>query len=430
MSLKKKLISGGIATILVRIIGTVIAFFLSVFLARTLGAEGFGIYSFVLSLLVFLSIPIQAGFPNLIVREVAKSLLKNDWLSIKGLVLWVLKLITVYTSLLGGLIGFFYFLDVNWLEKERLSIFLIGFILILLIPVLLLQNALIRGLGRVILGIFPDSVLRPGFTFLIAGIVFFVSKETLAPHTVILSYVLSVFIAVCLSMVFIWKLTPVENRKLTAINMEIDMWKKAAYPLTIVGGLQLMYGYVDIIILGFYHSNKDVGVYRAISQLGMLVVFGLSAINQMLHSYFVKFYLEKKIDQLQKLVTYSYFAIFGIATIPALIFVFCGEFVLNTIFGSEYIAGTVPLIILTIGQFANATFGSVGALLNMTGHEKDAMKGMLYSLGVNLILSFILIPLYGMVGAAIATAISSLVWNAILRHYVKKRLTIESIGFI
>ena len=92
--------------------------------------------------------------------------------------------------------------------------------------------------------------------------------------------------------------------------------------------------------------------------------------------------------------------------------------------------GFIPLVILTLGQLANASFGSVGALLNMTGHEKDAMKGMMYSLGVNFVLAFLLIPIYGMVGAATSTAVSLMVWNMILRYYVKKRLNIESIGFI
>ena len=79
----KKLINSGISSIAIRIVGTGLAFALSVVLARTLGAEGFGIYSFVLSLLIFLSIPIQAGFPNLAVREISKSHQDNDWLQIK-----------------------------------------------------------------------------------------------------------------------------------------------------------------------------------------------------------------------------------------------------------------------------------------------------------------------------------------------------------
>ncbi len=227
-----------------------------------------------------------------------------------------------------------------------------------------------------------------------------------------------------------WKLTPKENRSMSVLKVESNQWKKAAYPLTIVGGLQLMYSYTDILILGLFHENADVGVYRAVGQLGTLVVFGLSAINQMLHPHFSKLYAANELDKLQKIVTYSSLAIFTFAIIPAVVFLFAGEYILRLTFGGDYIVGFIPLAILTMGQLANASFGSVGALLNMTGHEKDAMKGMVYSLGVNFVLAFLLIPTYGMVGAATATAFSLMTWNLILRYYVKKRLNIESIGFI
>jgi O-antigen/teichoic acid export membrane protein len=429
MSLKKELINGAIGSILVRIIGTGIAFILSVFLARTLGSEGFGLYSFVLSFLIFLSIPVQGGFPNLIVRETAKAYLTNDWPSIKGLFLWALKLIVIYITGLGALISLLYVFDVNFLSKERLDVFIVGFILTLFIPVLLIQNSSIRGLGRVVLGVIPDAIIRPGLTLLITGFLFFVLKEKLTPYTVILIYIISTFVALSVSSIAIWMLIPKESRKLS-YAIETGKWRKAIYPLTVVGGLQLMYSYIDIIILGFFYSDEDVGVYRAAVQLAMLVVFGLSVINQMLHPYYAKLYAQNKMDKLQKLVTYSSFIIFGIAAIPSLIFIIAGEFVLSNIFGEEYILGAFPLAILTIGQLANSIFGPVGALLNMTGHEEDSKKGMFYSLSINLLLSFILIPLYGAIGAAVSTAVSVILWNVILRYYVKIRLNIESIGFI
>ena len=84
------------------------------------------------------------------------------------------------------------------------------------------------------------------------------------------------------------------------------------------------------------------------------------------------------------------------------------------------------LCIVAIGQLTNAAFGSVAALLNMTGHEKDTMRGMFIAFVVNVVLNLVLVPEYGMVGAATATAISIFILNAVLRYYVKKRLGIES----
>jgi O-antigen/teichoic acid export membrane protein len=430
MNFKLELIRESIKVLFIKTIGTGLAFILSIVLARTLGADGFGIYSFVLSILIFFSIPLQAGLPNLVVRETAKAHHRNDWLSIKGLLRWIFKLLVIYIMGLFLVLSILYLLDLNWIDKEREEVFFAGILLVPFIPILLIQNATIRGLRRVVIGIIPDSILRPGLALVLISLSLLFYNESFTPVSAMLLYTCSILIAFVISLIIMWKLTPKENRNLTVFHTEMQEWKKAAYPLTIVGGLQLMYSYIDIIILGFFHSNEDVGVYRAVGQLGTLVVFGLTAINQMLHSHFAKLYASNELDNLQKIVTYSSFAIFAVAAIPSIIFIFFGEFVLGTIFGEEFIIGVLPLVILTIGQLANATFGSVGALLNMTGHEKDAMKGMFYSLGVNLLLGFILIPTFGMIGAATATAISLIVWNAILRYYVKKRLNIESIGFI
>jgi len=431
LDLKKQLIRGGAGNILVKIIGTGLAFVLSIVLARTLGSDGFGLYSFVLSLLIFLSIPIQAGFPNLAVREISKFHLKNDWAGIKGILWWILKLIGIYFIGLTILLSIVTIFNIPWLNEEKLEVFLAGFILIPLLPILIIQNASIRGLGKVVIGIIPDSIIRPSLAllFLIIAIYLF-SDITITPFLAMLIYGSSIFIAFIISLILMWKLTPKENRDISVVRIESNKWKKDSYPLTIVGGLQMMYMYTDILILGLFHDNENVGVYRVVGQLGTLVVFGLSAINQMLHPHFSKLYALNELDKLQKIVTYGSLTIFSFAIIPAVIFLFTGEYILKLTFGEDYIIGFIPLAILTIGQLANASFGSVGALLNMTGHEKDAMKGMIYSLSLNFIFALLLIPSYGMIGAATATAISLIAWNIILRYYVKKRLNIESIGFI
>lgn len=430
MSLKKQLVNKGVSSVLVRILGTGAAFALSVFLARSLDANGFGLYSFVLALLVFFTVPLQAGLPNLIVRESAKLIISGDWSSIKGLALWVLKLLLLYSISLCILFGAVSQFDLTILRGERLLLFATGLALIPLLPLLLIQGALIRGLGHVIAGIIPDAILRPILTLFFATVIIYVARDNLTPLAALVAYITAICVSVFASTTILWWLIPKEEKNLEFSTAHQKDWKKAAYPLTVAGGLQLMFSYTDIIILGAFHSNEDVGVYRAASQLSILVAFGLSAINQMLHSHFARLYAQKQMRKLQQLVTYSSIAISGIAAAPALVFLFGGELVLETVFGKEFIDGALPLAILTIGQLANAIFGSVGAILNMTGHERDSMRGMCYSLFANIILSIMLIPEYGLTGAAFSTAVSLLVWNFILRIYVKKRLDIETVGFI
>src|SRR5690606_19523202 len=96
----------------------------------------------------------------------------------------------------------------------------------------------------------------------------------------------------------------------------------------------------------------------------------------------------------------------GIAIIIGGLFCVFGEWILGFLFGNQYEAAYLPLVILTVGQLGNALFGSVGALLNMTGHERDTLSGMFVALLANLLIGVLLIPDLGMVGAAIASACS------------------------
>jgi len=66
----------------------------------------------------------------------------------------------------------------------------------------------------------------------------------------------------------------------------------------------------------------------------------------------------------------------------------------------------------------------------MTGFEKESSKGMAIAIIINIALNLILIPEFGLNGAALSSMLSIFFWNLMLRHYVKTRVGIESSGAI
>ena len=97
-----------------------------------------------------------------------------------------------------------------------------------------------------------------------------------------------------------------------------------------------------------------------------------------------------------------------------------------SIFGPEFLPAAPALAVLAIGQLVNAGSGSVGSLLTMTGHERDAAVGFGLSAVMNVALNVLLIPLWGPLGAAVATASSLIAWNVILSFAVYRRLRIDA----
>jgi O-antigen/teichoic acid export membrane protein len=86
-------------------------------------------------------------------------------------------------------------------------------------------------------------------------------------------------------------------------------------------------------------------------------------------------------------------------------------------------------MILLVGQFVNSAAGSVGSLLNMTGHERETARGIAVSAVINLLLNFILVPFWGIIGAAVGTAAGLVTSNVLLWWAVRKRLGINSLAF-
>ena len=96
------------------------------------------------------------------------------------------------------------------------------------------------------------------------------------------------------------------------------------------------------------------------------------------------------------------------------------------LFGPEFTRGYWALAILTVGQLVNASVGSVGFLMSMTGHQREAARVFAGAAVLNVVLNASLIPLWGINGAAIATATTTIIWNVALALYVWRRLGVRA----
>lgn len=90
------------------------------------------------------------------------------------------------------------------------------------------------------------------------------------------------------------------------------------------------------------------------------------------------------------------------------------------LFGNEFLVGEVALIILSFGQFINAATGPVGNLLMMTGKQDVNRNIVIATTVITVILNAVLIPIYGIIGAAIVNVIGTILFNVIPYFLVKR----------
>ena len=185
----------------------------------------------------------------------------------------------------------------------------------------------------------------------------------------------------------------------------------------------------DILMLGVFRDEADVGIYKVVVSGAVLALFGLQIVNQVIGPQIATYFARGDLGQLQRIATIGS-VISTCATFPVvIIFVFWGDLVLELIFGEGYVAGYIPLAILAVGQMLNAMFGSVGMLMNMTGHERHSARWLMISTLANVLLNILLIPKFGLVGAAIATSISIFIWNCAFWRMAISKLGVDGSFF-
>jgi O-antigen/teichoic acid export membrane protein len=158
-------------------------------------------------------------------------------------------------------------------------------------------------------------------------------------------------------------------------------------------------------MLGHFVSPKEVGIYSVAFKVSAFVLIGLEILLPIVAPLFSQFRethdhqsMERLFGTTTKWLCYSALMIF------VCIAIFRVE--LLHVFGKGFTAGSTVLLILAVGQLANAATGPTGALLTMTGKQKWELANAVVLVAFNFLLNLLLIPRMGVTGAAIATAVS------------------------
>ena len=177
---------------------------------------------------------------------------------------------------------------------------------------------------------------------------------------------------------------------------------------------------VDIILLTKYSSFERVAYYSVAIKLTTILSLVLASVNTVYAPTFAEWYSLKDFKSLKSGIRKSTQLIF-ILTFPAILIVFLfSEFILS-LFGPEYTTARDALIVLLIGQAVNALCGSVGVYMNMTGKQVVFQRILITAFAINITLNLLLIPKYDILGAAIATSISTIFWNLFTTIYIYRK---------
>ena len=216
---------------------------------------------------------------------------------------------------------------------------------------------------------------------------------------------------------------PVAARVATA-RYETRHWTRVALALLLFTALFQVLARTDVVMLGVLLDTRAAGIYAIAAQASQLVFLGLSAVNTIAAPMISALYWQHRHDELQRVVRLAAIGILLTAVPALLVLVVFGRPILR-LFGALFDRGYAALVILCAGQLIHALSGSVGFLMSMTGHQKQAAGIVGMAVVLNVVLNFLLIPPLGMVGAAVASATATAAWNLVMLVYVWRHLRIN-----
>lgn len=397
--------------------------------ARLLGITQFGIYAMVSAWIFVLALIASLGFNQALLRFVPTYLAHEDWGGLRGIVrranLWVITAAVVL-----GIGGSLLLLSLQkcCVDPAILPAFFIAFMIVPVLALSSLRQAVLRSLGSIAQALAPEWLLRPLiFIALLAGAAATLPSPLQASTA--LSFNLAATIA-AFAMGAFWQHRAISPHLRGYAPVYRDReWLSVAAPFLLIIGLSMISSRIDVIMLGMLSEIENVGIYSAASRVADVVVFGLVSANAIAAPMIARLHATGRHEELQRIVRLAAKGIFLLTLPIALILLIFGHQILG-LFGQEFADGYPVLVILVCGQLVNALAGPVSYLMTMTGHQNHAARIVSISALMNLALNILLIPLWGMLGAAVANALSTATWNILMLRFVKKELSIQSSAII
>jgi O-antigen/teichoic acid export membrane protein len=385
-------------------------YFFKVYLARVLGAEALGIYALGMTMVGFLSVFGGLGLPQSAVRFVSAYSATGEAKLLGGFIVRGIFVVLIANLLLGAVLMVAgRWVAVHFYHTPALSRYLGLFALIMIF------GAMNLFFGQILVGyrnvakrtVIMNFVSTPLMMVLTVGLV----AVGFGLRGYIVALVGAAVVAMVLLVIMAWKLTPSAVRRALAkparLQKEVLTFSAVSFVLVF---LQFFMGQTDRVLLGYYLSARQVGIYAIAMALVVFVPAILQSVNQIFAPTISDLHARGNHELLRRIFQTLTKWILGL-TIPlaAMMLVFAHP--LMRIFGPDFEVGWIVLVIGTLGQLVNCGVGSVGNLLYMSGNERRLIRIHAVAAALMVVLNVLLIPRWGIAGAAVGSAATTTVMN-------------------
>ena len=402
--LKNFLIKNSLKVLLLRASGIVLMFLLSLFLTNSFSAEIVGQYDFVRSFLMILSGASLLGTNQAIIYYSGILTSKKSFGSIKSIYFKMNFLILIACAILYAPLLVIDKEIINQIFNKQGAYELVSLSLqgLVFYSITMLNIDTIRALKHTLISEGFRNIFRYTPFFIFSIILYIIDS----PEYLVLWFIYGFVVIFVISTAVVYFFLFNKNfPKSAAHNFSSTEILRASYPMALSAISYFLMQSTDVLFISAYDTFESVAYYSIAVKLATVTALALISVNIVIAPKIASIYNDKNFYQL-KLILKKATRMNVVISLPIIIILlFFSEYVLST-FGSNYILAKNALWILLIAQFFNSITGPSALYLNMTGRQKKLNVILVISLLINVLLNIILVPDFGMLGAAISTTTS------------------------
>jgi O-antigen/teichoic acid export membrane protein len=416
-------VRGVTGTFGLRVFDAGVTVLVTLLLARVLGAAGFGVFSYGIAWAALLGVPAMLGLEQLVVRGIAAAEAQKDAGRTRGMVAWSVRTVAV-VSCASAVVGGAAIALTGAIPPGGELAFWVAMVLVPLTALARVIQAAVRGLEHVVAGFLPELAVMPVVSLALVGLGVVLLGRDFDAVSAVSAHVLAALVGLLSAAWLIRNRIPRHVRRAVPV-VDRREWLAAAMPLLFISGAHVINRQTDVVMLGVLDGVAAAGIYAVAARGVQLISFVTYAVNAPLAPRVAALHATNDAAALQRVVTTSARVILGVSVPLGGLFIILGPWLLG-FFGEEFVAGYPALVILSLGLVAGAAAGPAGVTLLMTGHERGAAVGTGIGAVVNVALNLLLIPQFGLTGAATATATATALTGVIHIWMVRRRLGIDS----
>jgi O-antigen/teichoic acid export membrane protein len=407
---------------LVRVASALLALASQVLLARFMGAFEYGIYIYVWTWVLMIGALSDMGLSSAARRFIPEYTELKAFDHLRGFLIgsrWLAFAIATAIGLVGAL-GV-------WLLRDTLDHFTVIplYLACLSVPIyglVQMQAGIAQSYDWPNLALMPFYIWRQLALTLLMGAAWYFGAPTDA--------VTAMLVAVGTTWLVTLSQLVVLQRRLNAKvepgpkRYAVKTWLATSLPIFVVEGFYLLLTYVDILMLEHLRSPDDVAVYYAGARLLAIVAFVYFAIAGATTHKFTQYHVSGDKERLaaffKETTRWTFWPSLAVCAV-----ILAFGYPLLGLFGPHFERGYDVMFILAAGMLARAAVGPAERLLNMLGERTQCATVYAIAFAINLTLCFLLIPRFGIEGAAASTSTALAVESVMLYALAKRRLGIH-----